>query len=95
MSESSSAYRVPESVLWHAGDGQAVLLNLDSGRYFGLDEVGIRVWEALTTAVSLDEAIRRLEAQYDVAPDVLRADVAVLAGELVAQGLLEAVDGRA
>jgi Coenzyme PQQ synthesis protein D (PqqD) len=68
--------------------GEAVLLNLASERYFGLDEVGTRMWQALTTADNVQAAHATLLSEYDVAPDVLRRDLLDLVQQLVEHGLV-------
>ena len=80
---------VPTGVLFRELDGEAVLLNLDSEAYLGLDEVGTRMWTVLTTSDSVQAAYETLLAEYDVAPDVLHRDIAKLVRELAAHGLLE------
>jgi hypothetical protein len=84
---------VPAHVVLQDVEGESVLLNLDSEHYFGLDEVGTRIWAVLTQAASIQEAYEYLLTQYDVPPDVLRADVEELIGQLVDNGLLELADG--
>ena len=82
-------FAVPADVLVNIVDGQSVLLNLKSERYFGLDEVGTRMWTVLTTAESVQAACEVLLAEYDVEPDRLRKDIEELAAKLLAHGLLE------
>ena len=81
---------VPDDVLLSELDGESVLLNLKSETYFGLDEVGTRMWGALTTADSIQGAFDVLKDEYDVAPDRLRDDLNVLLTKLLEHGLLEA-----
>jgi hypothetical protein len=73
--------------------GEAVLLNLASERYFGLDEVGTRMWQALTTADNVQAAHDALLTEYDVAPDVLRQDLFALVQQLVEHGLVSLSEG--
>ncbi len=69
-------------------EGESVLLNLASERYFGLDEVGTRMWQALTTADTVGAAHAALLAEYDVEADVLRDDLFQLIQQLVDHGLV-------
>src|SRR5258706_12638473 len=80
---------VPKDVLVNELGGEAVLLNLKSERYYGLDEVATRMWQVVTTAGSLDAARETLLAEYDVEDDKLQADMSTLVDKLVAEGLLE------
>ena len=84
--------RVPDSVLAQEVAGESVLLNLASEQYFGLDEVGTRMWAILTSSTSIATAHEALLAEYDVTPEVLWQDVNYLVAQLVEQGLLELVD---
>jgi hypothetical protein len=81
--------RVPDDVLRSNLSGESVLLNLKSETYFGLDEVGTRMWEALTEAPSIQGAFDLLKDEYDVEPDQLRRDLGDLVEKLLAHGLLE------
>jgi Coenzyme PQQ synthesis protein D (PqqD) len=80
---------VPAHVLVRQLDKESVLLNLETERYFGLDETGTRMWHLATTAPNLDFAFQELLAEFDVAPDLLRANLSDLLGRLVENGLLE------
>jgi hypothetical protein len=84
---------VPAHVVVQEVEGESVLLNLDSERYFGLDEVGTRMWEVLTATASVQAAYDALLAEYDVAPDVLQQDMTELIEQLVEHGLVELNDG--
>src|SRR5207237_7913745 len=80
---------VPPDVLINEVGGESVLLNLKNERYYGLDEVGTRMWQVLTTSDSVDAALEILIAEYDVEPERLRRDLDELIDKLAAQGLLE------
>jgi hypothetical protein len=88
----SSRVVVPETVLFRELDGEAVLLNLNTESYLGLDDVGTRMWTLLTTQPSIQVAYDALLGEYDVAPDVLRNDVEVLVGQMLEHGLVELKD---
>lgn len=49
--------------------GEAVILNLDSGIYYGLNEVGARIWELVQQPRRFDEIRDILLAEYDVEPE--------------------------
>src|SRR5258708_38764331 len=80
---------IPQGFLVIEVGGEAVLLNLKSERYYGLDEVATRMWQVITTAASLEAAREILMAEYDVEEDKLREDMSALVGKLIAEGLLE------
>jgi len=68
----------------------AVLYSTDEEVYFGLNPVGVRVWELLPPAhQTLDEVCRVIASEYpDVGEDVIRADVAELIDDLIKLGLV-------
>ena len=79
----------PKHVLVRPVDQESVLLNLETERYFGLDETGTRMWQLLTTSPDIDAAYQELLAEYDVQPELLRENLAELVGHLVEHGLLQ------
>jgi len=80
---------LPEDVLISNVEGESVLLNLNSERYFGLDEVGTRMLSVLTTSNSIQTAYEALLEEYEVENETLHRDLAELVERLVDQGLLE------
>ena len=82
---------VPTDVLVRFLDRECVLLNLDTERYFGLDETGTRMWQLVTSAPSIDAAFQELLAEFDVEPELLRANLTELLSRLVENGLLEVI----
>lgn len=81
--------QVPSDVLLSELDGESVLLNLKTETYFGLDDVGTRMWTLATTADSVQAAYEMLRNEYEVDPDRLRNDLAALLDTLLEHGLLE------
>lgn len=85
----SDRVKIPDDVLISRLQDESVLLNLDSERYFGLDNVGTRFLSVLSTSDSIEAAYNTLVQEYDVDPDVLRQDLLALVESLVAQGLVQ------
>jgi hypothetical protein len=83
------AVRIPEHVLVRTVDQELVLLNLDNEEYYGLDEVGTTIWEAVTGAPTLDAAMSTLLEEFDVDADTLTGDVEQLLQQLSARGLVD------
>lgn len=79
-----------EDVVAREVGGETVLLDLEAGTYFGLNPIGGRIWQLLDGADQTLAAIcDALEAEYDVAREVLEADVLELASDLEANGLVK------
>jgi hypothetical protein len=75
--------------------GEAALLDFRSGIYYGLDEVGARIWKLIAEPRTVGEICDTIFAEYDVEAEVCERDVVALLGELVARGLAESRDGAA
>src|SRR5437870_13248465 len=80
---------VPPDVLVSIVEDEAVLLNLKSERYFGLNRTGTTMWTALTTAESVETAFQRLVGRFAVDPETLRTDLNDLVQHLIEHGLVE------
>lgn len=80
---------VPAHVLVRLLDREAVLLNLETEKYFGLDETGTRMWQLVTASPSIDEAYQELLAEFDVEPELLRVNLTELLSRLIDSGLLQ------
>jgi len=81
-------FEIPENVITRMIDGTIVVLDVDTGRSFTLDEIGSRVWTLLTTAASGQAACNVLVAEFAAEPEEIRADVEALIESLTANGLL-------
>jgi Coenzyme PQQ synthesis protein D (PqqD) len=64
-------------------DGEAVILHLDSGTYFGLNAVGTRIWQLMERDGRLTAVLDDLRTEYDAPPDVLERDLFDLVARLV------------
>ena len=80
--------RVNDDVVFRDLDGEAVLLHLDRGTYFGLDSIGTRVWQALVEHGCARPAVALLLEDYEVAAETLESDVSRLLDELSANDLI-------
>ena len=80
---------MPQHVLVRQLEGESVLLNLESERYFGLDATGTRMWELVTTEPNVGAAFEKLLAEFDVEPEPLRNHLNELLSGLVENGLLQ------
>lgn len=83
----SIVVRSPE-VLFQNLDGEAVLLDLASESYFGLNPVGTRIWELLDGDRRLRDALEVLSAEYEVERTRLEGDLLALIDQLAGAGLV-------
>ena len=79
---------VHPSVITRELSGETVLLNLESGVYYGLDAVGTRVWQLLMEGQTIASICETMVDEYDVSPAILRDDVMRLVGELRERGIV-------
>jgi hypothetical protein len=72
--------------------GEAAILNLKSGVYFGLNSIGARIWELIQEPKSAKEIVQTLLQEYDVEPERCEGDVMQLLHDLSEHGLIEVKD---
>ena len=81
-------YTVSPEVLFQEVSGEMVLLDLASESYFGLDEIGARIWGLLESGTSVGDTLDVLMDEYEVERETLETDVGELLGKLVEAGLI-------
>jgi hypothetical protein len=84
--------KIPKHVVFQKVGDETVLLNMESGVYYGLNSTGTRLWEVLRDKKNLRAALDELVTEYDVQPQDLQRDVLRLIRELEAKGLIEVVE---
>ncbi len=73
--------------------GEAAILNIKSGVYYGLDPVGARIWSLMQEPRAVVDIRNAITDEYDVEPDQCASDLASLLDKLLAEGLIEVKDG--
>jgi hypothetical protein len=71
-----------------------VLLDLSREQYFALNPVAARMWLLLASGETVDTITAELLEEYEVAPDVLRADVLWFARRIVELGFVSCATWR-
>jgi len=85
-----------DHVLFRELDGEAVLLDLEREQYFGLNELGTRVWKALHAGSEVAAIVTGIAEEFDIEPEQVRSDVEELIEDLKSAQLIEVredVDG--
>lgn len=72
-------------------EGEAIVLDLNRGVYFGLNVVGSRIWELLQAAITVRAVCDRLEHEFAVERPALERDVVGLVRRLLDKGLVELI----
>jgi hypothetical protein len=79
--------KLSNDALFQEIGGEAVILDLASSTYFGLNEVGARFWQLLVLDSDVKLAQETLLEEYDVSADELARDIGTLMNQLVDSGL--------
>jgi hypothetical protein len=80
--------RRQDGILAQEAHGQTVLLRLEDGGYYALDEVGARIWELCDGHRGVAEIVAIICAEFDASEDTIRADVLEFVGDLRREHLL-------
>lgn len=83
---------VSTEVLSQEVSGETVLLDMQSESYFGLDEVGTRIWQLLQEKDDLQAVFDAILGEYDVEADQLESDLKELLSGLEEAGLVSMQD---
>lgn len=76
----------------HLND-EAVLLDVQSGNYYGLNEVGVRILDIVSQPCTVGELVETLAREYEVPTEQLERDVVAFLQDLVAHQLINVEDG--
>jgi hypothetical protein len=86
--EQPLALKPAPHVLSQELNGETVLLDLEAEHYYGLDDVGTRVWQLLSEHGDIAAVVARMRQEYAVDEETLREDVLSLVDELRQKGLV-------
>jgi hypothetical protein len=81
--------RVPEHVVYRPFPNETVVLNLETGRYHGLNPTGGRMLEALEREERVGDAVARLADEYGAEQSRVEDDVCAFCSDLEERGLIE------
>ena len=87
MDVNSKLQHSPEAVYQTIGE-EAVLINLNTGSYYSLNDTGTIFWELLDGHRTVSECARRIAAEYEVEVEIVEADLLELAIDLKGEGLI-------
>lgn len=83
-----SRLRRRDRVLTQRAAGQWVLLDLDDGQYFALDEVSGRIWDLCDGSRDVAAVVEALCQDFDAPAETVEADVLAFLGEMVEEKLV-------
>ena len=84
----TDTFDLPANVAARRVGEETVILDLESGNYFSLDDIGTRIWELLSQGSSLAEVCTAVLEEYEVDRAQLEQDITALTQELLDQGLI-------
>ena len=87
--QSTDRFSISGEVLSQEVNGETVLLDLDGESYFGLNEVGTRVWQLLKEDLNIGLVLDTLDDEYDVSREQLESDVEDLLESLTGSELIK------
>lgn len=74
-------------------DGEEIILHGGSEEYFGLNEVGTRIWESIEEPRTVEELVAMICEEFGVSEEQSRKDIESFVNDLAAAGLIEVSDG--
>ena len=77
-----------ENVISRELEGETVILDMKTGTYLGLNQVGTRMWALIQEYGSLRRVLAELQKEYEVPPGTLESDLLELVDQLSAKGLV-------
>ena len=84
----STILRRREGLMTADMNGSAVMMDIMTGKYYNLGEVGGRIWELLEEPMTVAALVQKLTAEYDVSAERCRADLLPFLAKLVERGLV-------
>lgn len=64
-------------------------MSVESGRYYGLDQIATDLWRRLESPTKVSELITNLQADYDGDDETISQDVMGFLAQMLEQGLIE------
>ena len=91
LSPTSKIVAAPDQVSSELA-GESVILNLKTGLYYGLNEVGAKIWETIQSPKTFPEICEAIIAEYDVPPEECTQDIEELLDDMIKAKLVEVQD---
>ncbi|GGI95727.1 lasso peptide biosynthesis PqqD family chaperone [Paenibacillus hunanensis] len=73
-------------------NGEKVMLDVQSGKYYNLGTIGGRIWDLSAQASTVDEIVARLLEEYEVSQEVCKQQVTTFMGQMLSEGLVDIDD---
>ena len=76
-------------------NGEAVILSLKNGKYYGLNPVASRIWELIQEPRTPAEIQNAILLEYEVESEICRREVSAFLTQMAAEGLVLVIDEKA
>jgi len=70
-------------------DGETVMMSIEQGKYYGLDEVGSRIWELIAEPKRVLDVVAILTQEYEVGQQECESDTMEFLNHLHSEGLVQ------
>ena len=84
-----SSFMISDDVVSCDLDGEAAILNIESGIYYGLDPIGAKIWNSLKNPCKLVDLVEMITSEYDVEEERCKKDLFELVNDLIDNGLVK------
>ncbi len=72
----------------HAVAGDDILMSVEAGAYYALEQVGVRIWELIAEPITVEHLCARLTDEYAVGSDVCETEVLASLAHLAEQHII-------
>ncbi|HEX3009587.1 MAG TPA: lasso peptide biosynthesis PqqD family chaperone [Bacteroidales bacterium] len=87
LTELSKVKRNPALVTSNI-DGEIVMMSVENGEYYGLDEIGTRIWDLLENSLLVNELVDKLIEEFEVGKEDCTRDTLEFLNDLLSRNLL-------
>jgi hypothetical protein len=84
-----NAFVLSEQVNWRDIKGETVVLNIESGVFYTLNEVGRSIWEMVANGHTFEAITHQLSERFEVSPNISRTDAEKFLQRLMDEGILK------
>jgi len=75
-------------------DGEAIIIDLNTGSYYSLQDAGAEIWAGVQDSLRVSEIVGRLQSRYEAARDTIRNATTDLLEQLESEALITSNDAR-
>lgn len=76
-------------------NGEAVILNIKNGKYYGVNPVGATIWEVIQSPASFDEMKSAILLEYDVDEETCEREIKTFLDQMKEEDLVEIINEKA